>query len=393
MRVDAPPPDDPAPDDPPPDAAPAPKAKGVGKGRWGGVRRALPDLIPQPAPAPSAPASGGGIAGAPVDPAKPSHVANLADDSLRELLIESFKIAEIRFANFDKDQAGALMFQEVKRDVAMAGFYDEQKLNEIWRKCDIDRSNMIDFSEFLYMLYMWQYANEIGLMSAGGMVPGGYASAYVQAKKMDLYSAFFKFKQNREIVFRAFSKMENLYKQYDTDGNRKFSLPELRTFMENHLPFVYKAEKSQQLIREFYPRADREIYFHEFLGLMYLCCVEYAPNRLLGTYKNQCRPAHEAKDRFSIRNLRMAYGALETDFKAFDADGNGRLELHELCEGIQNMGQKQKVDFFARLEYQFGLVDLDRTCDLDFYQFCLLAFHTCSDGSYTKLIIDAANGG
>jgi Ca2+-binding EF-hand superfamily protein len=368
-----------------------PKPAGGVKG-WGGLRRALPDLIPQVAPADVS--SGGGIAGAPVDPNRPSHVANLSPDaSLRELLIEAFKIAEIRFKNFDKDDAGALMFREVKRDISNAGFYDEQKLVEIWRRCDIDKSDMIDFSEFLYMLYMWQYANEIGTSSTG--VPGGYASAYVQAKKTDLYSAFFKFKTNREIVFKGFSKMENLYMQYDTDGNRKFSESELRTFMENHLPFVFRAAATQKLIRDFYPsnRPNHEIYFHEFLGLIYLCCVEYAPDRLQGTYKSQCMPSARADDRFSISNLRMAYRALEADFKSFDADGNGRLELHEVCEGIRtNMGADQKVNFFARLEFQFNMTDLDKTGDLDFYQFCLLAFHTCSDGSYTTLIINATNG-
>ena len=48
--------------------------------------------------------------------------------------------------------------------------------------------------------------------------------AHRRAKKADLYKAFFKFKPNRQIVLDAFSKMEGYYRQYDTDGNRMFSL-------------------------------------------------------------------------------------------------------------------------------------------------------------------------
>ena len=51
-----------------------------------------------------------------------------------------------------------------------------------------------------------------------------HLDAHNRAKKVDLYKAFFKFKANRVIVLDAFSKMESYYRQYDADGNRRFSL-------------------------------------------------------------------------------------------------------------------------------------------------------------------------
>ena len=39
-----------------------------------------------------------------------------------------------------------------------------------------------------------------------------------------------------------------------------------------------------------------------------------------------------------VLNQYVFHRALETDFQRFDADGNGRLELHEITEGIAVMG-------------------------------------------------------
>lgn len=66
------------------------------------------------------------------------------------------------------------MYTEFKNDVAQSGFYDEARLEGIWRRCDIDRSNMIDFKEFLYMLYLWQYAMDVsGTNSSQSNAPTG----------------------------------------------------------------------------------------------------------------------------------------------------------------------------------------------------------------------------
>jgi hypothetical protein len=134
----------------PPPAVPPPAvlAKDGVKAGWGKLRKEMVNIIPE------RPVEAGNRGG-------PKHVAQLKDDSLRELLIEAFKIAEIRFQNFDADRAGMLMFEEVKHDIGRAGFYDQGRLLEMWRRCDIDRSNTIEFSEFLYLLYMWQYASDI----------------------------------------------------------------------------------------------------------------------------------------------------------------------------------------------------------------------------------------
>merc|ERR1712216_619052 len=57
----------------------------------------------------------------------------------------------------------ALMYSEFKSDVVQSGVDDQARSEGIWRHCDIDRSNMFDFKEFLYLLYryLWQYAMDV----------------------------------------------------------------------------------------------------------------------------------------------------------------------------------------------------------------------------------------
>jgi hypothetical protein len=122
--------------------------------------------------------------------------------------------------------------------------------------------------------------------------------------------------------------MERFYLKYDEDQNRELSLQELDAFMKNHLPLLYGASSTQGVINLFYhgPNKDEEIQFTDFMGLLYLCCCENFPHRLDSTYKMHCLPGANAPPElcFTVENLRQAFGALEQDFLAFDADGNGR---------------------------------------------------------------------
>jgi hypothetical protein len=124
--------------------------------------------------------------------------------------------------------------------------------------------------------------------------------------------------------------MERYYLKYDEDQNRELSLLELDAFMKNHLPILYGAPSTQGVIDMFYmePNQDEEceIQFPDFMGLLYLCCCEHFPHRLEATYKMHCLPGVSAPSElsFTVANLQQAFGALEQDFLAFDADGNGR---------------------------------------------------------------------
>jgi len=59
------------------------------------------------------------------------------------------------------------------------------------------------------------------------------------------------------------------------------------------------------------------------------------------------------------------------------------LLIHEY---LKKTGKDQGVDFFSRLQHNMNLADIDRSGDLDFFQFCYLSFLTCLDGSYSKLM-------
>ena len=63
----------------------------------------------------------------------------------------------------------ALMYPEFKSDVVQSGIDDQARSEGIWRHCDIDRSNMIDFKE-----YLWQYAVDVsGTNSSQSNAPTG----------------------------------------------------------------------------------------------------------------------------------------------------------------------------------------------------------------------------
>ena len=78
------------------------------------------------------------------------------------------------------------MYTEFKSDVVQSGVDDQARSEGIWRHCDIDRSNMIDFKE-----YLWQYAMDVsGTNSSQSNAPtGGYGQDCIKANKTQLYSA------------------------------------------------------------------------------------------------------------------------------------------------------------------------------------------------------------
>ena len=74
-----------------------------------------------------------------------------------------------------------------KSDVVQSGIDDQARSEGIWRHCDIDRSNMIDFKE-----YLWQYAMDVSgtNLSQSNAPTGGHGQDYIKANKTQLYSAF-----------------------------------------------------------------------------------------------------------------------------------------------------------------------------------------------------------
>ena len=153
-----------------------------------------------------------------------------------------------------------------------------------------------------------------------------------------------------------------------------------------------------RFIPRFYPPNEpgKEIHFMDFLGLLYLCCFDIKRpdgRPVLGRwFEKTCLPGGQPSC-FTIDMLKQAFAALENDFSDFDADGNGRLELHEIVEALPKMENARAVAFFAKLQHTMDLADSDRSGDLDFFQFMMLAFHTCLEGSYSELIIKAHRGG
>ncbi|KAJ1489405.1 kinase-like domain-containing protein [Baffinella frigidus] len=90
--------------------------------------------------------------------------------------------------------------------------------------------------------------------------------------------------------------------------------------------------------------------------------------------------------------------ALQSDFDYLDTDGSGRVSLEEIIQGAQMVTgrdvkaldlllSKKSFDLLAATRIEMGS-DHNQSgdIDLDFWEFCFLAFLMVQDGSYQKLV-------
>jgi len=130
------------------------------------------------------------------------------------------------------------------------------------------------------------------------------------------------------------------------------------------------------------------------MRLLYVACCDFAGDRLQGSYRKHCVDESPGSDEIArqqkrsawIHEMARSYQALEADFLSNDADGNGRITLEELMDHSAQTNKGCKVDFAARIQLHMPQVDTDRSGDLDFWQFCFLAFLMSMDGSYSELV-------
>ena len=110
--------------------------------------------------------------------------------------------------------ADTLTFSELSNELSLVGFTDLEKLSDLFRRVDTDKSGTLNFSEFLSLLYLWHNV-------ANGD-----------------YSAFFRHPTNAKIVAEAFASMEAQMTKYDFDKSRRLDLEELHAFFNEQWPQV-----------------------------------------------------------------------------------------------------------------------------------------------------------
>ena len=115
---------------------------------------------------------------------------------------------------FLTDMADTLTFSELSNELSLVGFTDLEKLSDLFRRVDTDKSGTLNFSEFLSLLYLWHNV-------ANGD-----------------YSAFFRHPTNAKIVAEAFASMEAQMTKYDFDKSRRLDLEELHAFFNEQWPQV-----------------------------------------------------------------------------------------------------------------------------------------------------------
>lgn len=175
------------------------------------------------------------------------YVANPKDNTLASLLLEAFKLLELRFHSYDADEAETLMYFELERKLAMAGFVESEKLQALFKRVDLDGNGTLDFSEFLCLLYLW--------VDQGN------------------YSCFFRNQQNAHIVSKAFMLMEQAMIKYDVDRNRTLNINELTAFFTDHIPVAVQSGVYKSVVDVVYPENQRQVAFIlvPFVKLRSLC--------------------------------------------------------------------------------------------------------------------------
>eukprot|EP00960_Hanusia_phi_P076277 768537-Hanusia_phi.AAC.15 len=295
------------------------------------------------------------------------YVASPADSSLLSLLHESFKIMELRFANYDHDGVGTLMFRELQRELSLVGFTDMEKLEEAFRKIDFDGNGTLDFSEFICLLYFWVNVGD--------------------------YSQFFRHPDNAKIVHQAFNLMETSMIRYDADHNRRLSKKELDDFFSEQLP---KAVPYYNNIYVSSGLKDQgEIKFPAFMYLIYETLCEMPESSISGKYRGiSFKPSKAIQGSSAVgensefwKELKVAFSVLEADFVRFDQDKNGFVDYAEITQAIPATRPRyDRLDTLSRLEHAFHQVDLNQDQTLDYFEFCYLCFMMTQNGSYLDLV-------
>ena len=155
--------------------------------------------------------------------------------ALRPLLTQAFAVLETRFAYYDVDRAGKISFQQLARRMALSGFRDTQKLEQLFKAVDVDKSLALDFGEFIMLMF---YAQPLDQIFRGAAL------------------------QEIEAAWRS---LEIAFSRSDVDGNKRLSGDELRSFLDLYLgkSFVNAPEVAAAC------PAGSEIRFADFMQLLY----------------------------------------------------------------------------------------------------------------------------
>mmetsp|Transcript_29477 Transcript_29477/g.70910 ORF Transcript_29477/g.70910 Transcript_29477/m.70910 type:complete len:710 (-) Transcript_29477:333-2462(-) len=299
------------------------------------------------------------------------YIAAPKNNTLADLLHEAFKLLEIRFAMYDHDGAQTLMFMELERQLSLVGFRDQEKLEALFKRVDLDRNGTLDFNEFLCLLYLW--------VDKGN------------------YSAFFRNPTNAQLISAAFTVMEKAMLKYDADRNRALSINELDAFFKEQLKVAYDSGTYRRVVDELYPQeqraAGKELSFPKFMLLLYEVMVKYPDSTLQGTFSRVGTGAAQestggvGQESNMWRDMVVAFKVLEEDFCRFDLDGDQLVDYTEITAGIPvSRAGQEKLNIMSRLEYAYSQVDLDRSGTLDFYEFMYLSFMMTQNGAYHDLV-------
>ena len=304
---------------------------------------------------------------------KTSFVANIKDDSLETLMSAAFNCLEDCFHHLDGDSSGIITYTTFVNQLALRGFHDHAALDLVWNHVHQHNAGSVDFSEFLSLMFLW---GEVGS-----------------------YDVILETPANCEAVKQAFAALQSEWVYYDKDKDRRFDHDELQKFMLEKMPHIL--ERSQAIIDLKFPKSQSGgLSFPRFMHLLYCCFAElpqsvsskkYVDNGVMKhtitTRKSEALSADLACEQsVAWEFLHKAFAVLEHDFRFFDKDTDGNVELRAITAGVPSMAGVHQFDVLSRLEGAYDKAGLDRNGGLDFNDFLYLVFVMTRDGSYSNVV-------
>ena len=188
----------------------------------------------------------------------------MAETDLWKLLTHAYGTLEQDFQRFDKDGDMVIDLSELTAGISAAQPSDTlvdlvSRLEHIFRQVDLDQSDTLEFSEFLYLVYL--------LVEEG-------AYRQVVEKAVDASS-----------VKKAFLFLRKAYSHFDSDGNMRLDRDEVRAFLVRYLGET--PDNFDSVFDERMNPTKKHVDFVRFLALLYQLIMPSAAKFLAPTVAPQ----------------------------------------------------------------------------------------------------------
>jgi Ca2+-binding EF-hand superfamily protein len=292
----------------------------------------------------------------------------------------AFLVVEQRFSTIDRDGGGTLSFEELHAELLKDNFEYGDKLAELFVSVDRKKEGALHFPDFMALLYM--FVSQYGAVDTIVRNPA-------DALK----------------VGAAIQFMEQAMLEFDGDRDRKLSSAEVYAFFNKNWPEALEHQVVQKVLHQMFgeiPCTSIAVSLRDFMHILYAVTAMAPQTRLQGTYlvgRTAAAPVglvpqgRPEQSPLWIR-LENAFQVLEMDFKLFDVNKDGLVDVRHIYNVIPATTPSERELCMSRIQSKLPYVGLGAQAQgssLDFFQYVLLGMYMTQDGSYLDLQPSSTN--